>query len=411
MPFLWFIFFLVSGVYAYRHPNFAALPIIAALPAYVARTRLFGLPTTLLEAVLLGSFLGFAAARCKNLNKLYRQSPFFYPALALLAIAAVSTFVAPDFNAALGIWRAYFLEPILILPLFAATLRQEHGRLWLFRLLAAVAVSVSLIAILQALGLLPIVAPWQRELRATSIFPFPNAVGLFLGPLIPFFAALAVYAKQGRLIFALTAVLSFLGILTSETEAAVGGALLALLLLVFLTGKKLRLAAIAFLILITAVFAANTDARQTLIQKLSFQDWSGTVRRVMWRETVAMLRTRPIFGAGLSGYPRAVAPFHPDKKVEIFQYPHSVFLNVWSELGVAGIAVGVWIMWVFCRTLGLKKRDETRHLRLAAGLAMLALLIHGLVDVPYFKNDLALLTWFLLILPWAARQNETKKII
>jgi hypothetical protein len=32
--------------------------------------------------------------------------------------------------------------------------------------------------------------------------------------------------------------------------------------------------------------------------------------------------------------------------------------------------------------------------------AMTAILVHGLVDTPYFKNDLAMMFWLILIIPW-----------
>jgi hypothetical protein len=34
-------------------------------------------------------------------------------------------------------------------------------------------------------------------------------------------------------------------------------------------------------------------------------------------------------------------------------------------------------------------------------LALVAVIVHGLVDVPYFKNDLSLEFWTLLALSWA----------
>ena len=34
-------------------------------------------------------------------------------------------------------------------------------------------------------------------------------------------------------------------------------------------------------------------------------------------------------------------------------------------------------------------------------MALVAVVIHGLIDVPYFKNDLSLEFWILLALTWA----------
>lgn len=130
-----------------------------------------------------------------------------------------------------------------------------------------------------------------------------------------------------------------------------------------------------------------------LVQKLAFQTWSGSVRLSQYRETWALLRDHPIRGAGLAGYPQAIAPYHEDPRVEIFLYPHNVLLAVWVELGLAGLLVFLVMLYQFFRTV-----LTAYGLRLTAAsiAAMLVLLIHGLVDVPYFKNDLALLFWVII---------------
>jgi uncharacterized ion transporter superfamily protein YfcC len=48
--------------------------------------------------------------------------------------------------------------------------------------------------------------------------------------------------------------------------------------------------------------------------------------------------------------------------------------------------------------LALKNHDQFSWLILGLILTMLAVIIHGIVDVPYFKNDLAILFWLWLAL-------------
>jgi O-antigen ligase len=94
-----------------------------------------------------------------------------------------------------------------------------------------------------------------------------------------------------------------------------------------------------------------------------------------------MLADRPIQGAGLGAYPTVIKPYHKATWMEIFQYPHNILLNLWSETGLLGILAFTWMCFTWFR---LSK------LRLPLLLPLIAILIHGLVDVPYFKNDLAL---------------------
>jgi O-antigen ligase len=95
---------------------------------------------------------------------------------------------------------------------------------------------------------------------------------------------------------------------------------------------------------------------------------------------------------------------------EIYMYPHNIFLNFWSELGLLGALLFSWIIAKFLwqsSTLYLKEKNF-----LALGLcgAMLVILIHGLVDVPYFKNDLSVLFWILIALLGSLNLNAKTKI-
>ena len=157
-------------------------------------------------------------------------------------------------------------------------------------------------------------------------------------------------------------------------------------------------------------------------------DLSGQIRRQQWTETWQMLKDgRLITGAGLSGYQKAVEPFHQKgifvknddpnwlrkvlwnkeyrdsvwQPVEIYFYPHNIVFNFWSELGFFGLLVFVWLigkqLFLSFRAT-LKDKNRERFLILGAGTAMTAIIVHGLVDVPYFKNDLSLIFWTIIAL-------------
>ncbi|MCH8049550.1 hypothetical protein IH979_02465, partial [Patescibacteria group bacterium] len=79
---------------------------------------------------------------------------------------------------------------------------------------------------------------------------------------------------------------------------------------------------------------------------------------------------------------------------------HNIFLNIWSELGILGLLAFFWLAFYTIRTIQIHRDDA---LKLAAFAALATMVIHGLVDVPYFKNDLAVMTWLLLAIisaPW-----------
>jgi len=106
--------------------------------------------------------------------------------------------------------------------------------------------------------------------------------------------------------------------------------------------------------------------------------------------------------------------------VEIYMYPHNIFLNFWSELGLLGVLLFIWLIgkYLFISlklTLALSREKKAeKYLILGLLSAMITIVVHGLVDVPYFKNDLAVMFWILFALLGFLNFNyhqteETKK--
>ncbi|OGF20423.1 hypothetical protein A2Y83_02870 [Candidatus Falkowbacteria bacterium RBG_13_39_14] len=456
-----------------------------------------------------------AASGVRNDAEIFQflRGKFTLPIFLFLLSATISVFVSPDKRAAIGIWKAYFIEPILFLIVFLDIFRKEtkprlcgHDAVILtpplrgkdpmargvspFHFTASAlsipALYISLFAIYQKFtGFLVPAEYWQPGYhRVTSFFSYPNAIGLLLAPIViillgtsfshflkgGFLSAVlaerGIFLRENRkqllktLFFASTALLALLAIIFAKSEGAIIALIVGGFIFLFCcrdgaparhechsggcsvstVGRKLKIAALSLLILAASSSAAiyfnygkqwnelfnNTNIFEldsacskiagdssncrllacSIYQKLTLQDYSGTLRRNMWKETIEMLRDRPILGAGLAGYQQTVAPYHKMDFVEVYLYPHNIILNFWSETGLLGLIAFIWLLAVFFASaipllykegLGVVKvphfpKEETGVV--AALLAsMSVLLIHGLVDVPYFKNDLAILFW------------------
>lgn len=272
----------------------------------------------------------------------------------------------------------------------------------------AAASVVSIWAIIGYLGNWGIPHPWNIPIsagrRAVGPFGFPNAVALFVTPIGALMAArLATFCQEGLkqlhlrwkewLPFFGTLMLVIAALVTARSDGGLG-ALAFVIMLSFLTFRVGR-----WLVLLGAVGAgagliALPGIREALIKEVTFQGWSGKVRLFIWRESWAMLKDHWFFGAGFGGYPTVFDAYHKARFIEIFQYPHTILFNFWTETGLLGIVafVSLIVTWV-------KHSLKAQTLVLLAPL--IAILVHGLVDVPYFKNDLALLffifIWFVVI--------------
>lgn len=390
---------------AWRNLNLALSLLIALLPAYLLRLHLGPLPTTLLELLTLSVSMVWLIKTRPTLASIKNAfNGITLPVVGLIVAATIGIIVAPDHLAAIGVWRAYFIEPLLV---FAMVRTRFDGDDWkrTFTFLTVTTGVIALVAIGQWLTGLGIPAPWDVERRATSIFDFPNAVGLFVAPLVVAFAAQAWTHRDAlRRRFIIAAILGLVAIVLAQTEAALvaipaGLAVFALMTPTISTQTKKRLALGAVGLVLVAL--AVTPIRE----KLLLHDYSGLVRRSQWSETLTMLADRPLFGAGLSGYGSALPPYHDATLYEIFQYPHNIALNIWTELGLLGLASFCFLAIVLLRH-AWRYRNNPNTLIAFAALATMT--VHGLVDVPYFKNDLSMLTFFFVAMLFASSKTYAK---
>lgn len=432
--------------------EWAVMLMLAALPAYLIRFKAFSLPFTLLELMILISFavwflfhtefLNFVRGRYgfKNFkeNRSKRKKyPFGIEICLLLIVSYVAVVVAGFSDSALGIWKAYFFEPVLVFVLILNVFREENKILWP---LVISALAISLLAVWQKFtGVWIFNEFWAaaETRRVTSFFGYPNAVGLYLGPLILIMIGwLASRIKSSRRLLAegligLTAILSILAIYFAKSRGALLGVLAGFIIFGLLVNKKARIATIVVLAILTIGIAVSQPIRHKAYDKVIYNK-SWQIRQAQWAETWEMLKGGKIItGAGLANYKKSITPYHTEgifyndgtdpefhrwtvwnaeyrarawQPLEIYLYPHNIFLNFWTELGLAGLLLFIWIIGKYfyvgikMQSAGQKTRDgpENRYLILGLVCAMVVIVIHGLVDVPYFKNDLAIMFWVFL---------------
>ncbi|HCC83423.1 TPA: hypothetical protein DEP96_01075 [Candidatus Uhrbacteria bacterium] len=400
------ILFTSFAILTWRNFRFALTLFCGLFPLYLLRFSLGPLPTTALEVLILILLTIWLVQKhfLHNQHLVLPNSKGWRLALIfLLACAFFAAAHAPNVFAALGILKAYYLEPAFILLLTLSTFKKPTDWASAFTALVASAVIVALLGLFQYISGLGFPLAWLAEHRVTSVFDFPNAVGLFLAPILamlivalvnppPVMGELGGGLKVKRklaLIGSAAAIL--LAIILAKTEAAIVAIPIALLITLLLSKAKPTIKGVSLFVFSLALIGAL--AIPQIRTKIFLNDVSGTARTQMWHETLSMLRDQPLQGAGLSGFPSVITPYHDGSYFEIFQYPHNIFLNIWVELGLPGLLAFFIISYLILKTL---YSHRTNPMSLALLAAFFTILIHGLVDVPFFKNDLAMLTAFLL---------------
>lgn len=390
---------------------------IASLPWYVIRFNVANIPLTLVEVIA-----WLSIGLWVMLRLLRRQSWHFKPiprwtwlAIVWLVAAAVGVLISPDIKAALGIFKAYFVLPVMFAAMLYHLIDTPKK---LYLVLCALVISALQIAIL-------CLTQWgfnwpdfaHQELaqgRSSAVFNSANAVGLAVGPVIAIISAFLLFkrplSKQRLAGGWLVVCCLLLGLYTSRSDGATVAVIGVYLVLVlgyvfnqtrhhFKHLSSLSLGLLTIYALSTILYMGWFNHPPTVANPYTRPNFTTlTIRQCTWQGAWASLQHSPLMGNGLAGFSQAYLK-HATCDAEPFVYPHNIILNVWTELGLAGLVVWLMISAVWLTTAAelIRANDHTwSWLGWAVMTALCYWLIHGLVDVPYFKNDLSMMWWIIL---------------
>jgi O-Antigen ligase len=387
-----------------RYPVTLSLAAIscAAAPAYTVRWHVGPLPTTLLEACILLTTAAFLIETAVQRGAIVWRTPFTVPAILFIIAGALDVIFAPDRRAALGLYRAYLLEPVaffIVLVTVVRTLRHAY------LIVLGLAIGALAVGLPNAVVVLDAGLHHRLDLSGTPpvvIYQTANAVALFLLPVIAVAAGVAAYTtgrvRAAAVAFLVISLPCFLLTLSRGGFLSLAAVVLALAL----THRR-RIAYLALVAVAGAAFALIPPISKRLAYELNFTDPHNTLvgRIPLWQATMELLRHYPIFGAGLSGFETRLGPFWNATHIDRFIYPHNILLNFWVSTGILGVVAFAWLLLHAFRTSWTGWRSGEHGwapLHLGVFLALIGIVVHGLVDVPYFKNDLSLEFWVLLAL-------------
>jgi len=243
--------------------------------------------------------------------------------------------------------------------------------------------------------------------RLKGFYSSANYLAMYLSPLLVLSLSLFLFTKKRIYRLALSAAIGLMAVavyLTCSYGAFLG--LLAALIFwgLFLLKRKKSFGWAAPVFLVVVLFLAlqaPTDKFQGFLD-LSYPSLKS--RLAIWQSALEIAKDHSLVGIGpgmFQAYYLAYQPrFEPYPEWAAPQ-PHNLWLAFWLQTGLIGLVGFIWLLIGFFRKtaqyLGSNKK-EIRFLGLILGGAMLVVLIHGLVDTTYWKNDLAVLFWLVIAL-------------
>jgi O-antigen ligase len=396
-----------------------ALPAAAAVAVVIARKPIAGLQLALLAiplefasiavggqiAMRITELLLLATAGAALVHwALSEERPDVPPALMAIAglclVVALSYAVADDrliVTKILAMWSAFTVVGVL-----AANAPTSE----LHRVLVCLAVGGGIA------GFIAVGGGTDQELlrggvaasnRAQGSFAQPNVLAFFLALAIP---PAVVLASRGdswlRAFMALMAVGAIWGLMLSLSRTGLVGTLLALcVLLLWPPFRRVAVIGLAALTLFTMFnFEAIERSHEVSVvsERLATLGRTSAVqrdpRRQIWSEAPRMVAERPLLGVGAGNFSTAGVTYGlVDNTGMPYLHAHNVALTFAVELGVAGLLLLLWLLWLVAgmalRATRQRWDPETGPLGLSVAASMVAAAVTSLGDYPPGTNAIA----------------------
>jgi O-antigen ligase len=374
-------------------PAVVSLVAILAIPAYQLHISIGAIQTNGLDAVLFLAAIVLLALT-KDVKSAALPKRIWVPTAVLLLAAVVGCGIAPDNLSALGILKSWFILPIFFgYSLWKSQVAPQHLRQSL--------IATGTVAALYAIGNFIATDAWtdyEGVERAIGFFTQPNYLALFLVPLATLAAASLrqLTSKQERLLTVLALISMLVAITLSYSRAGILTIVATIPLIALVQyGWKQCVASITLgVVIFIGAYASIPAFQKRFASILDTKSQTTSRTRVeITQASMNMLEAHPFAGIGLGGYQDAYQDYQvPEALEKDVLHPHNVYLAFWTQSGILGLIAFLTI----CAFAFVRKLTSTSIEVKAAALAGMSILLVGLFDTAYWKNDLSVVFWVLI---------------
>ena len=455
---------LISGLSAlailsYKKIDLALGIVILTLPFYLIRLEILSIPTTVLELMIYVVFLVWiigkikparivsqsdaggeqrakskktfsfvilnlpacSVGRFQNLftfrfikrvrrifsNRSRNKFGMTIPIFLILLGCVISIIVSPNKQVGFGILKGWFIDPLLLFLIISDVVKTKKQ---IIKILSFLAISGIIVAVIGLFYYFFNELTYDGRLKA--FFLSPNHLAMYLAP--AGIIALGLFLNFKKYLYFLSFIICSIVIFLTYSYGAWMGFGAGVLFLIFFFQKKIAWRKKILLLIIAALFLSifffsqrNTEKFQNLA---NFSRSSFESRIIIWKSSAAILKDHPFLGIGPGNFQN----FYLDYQKKFPPYlewavpqPHNLFLAFYLQCGLLGLIGFLWLLFLFFKKGFHYLLTAGCRLPIAAIAAvMICILIHGLVDTPYWKNDLAIIFWIVIGLMKIIQDSE-----
>ncbi len=320
----------------------------------------------------------------------------------------LSTFLSGNSLVSWGIVKSWFLVPLILFFLAWQVIEKEK----INRIFMAYFFSAFFVALISCGYYLANFLTYDN--RLAGIFNSPNYLAMYLAPAIVIFIFQKNKVKSGYFLFFVPIVMV---LFLTYSYSAWFSILTSLIILVLIKNKNISKKIAIIGIIILALFLSQLNNKK-MIDLLTANSRSSLASRMMiWKASVKIIEDNFIFGIGPGNFQKTYLEyqkFYPPYLEWAVPHPNNLYLTWWLYGGIMGMVGFLGLAFFFLRDVSREvhpmeypamrdnftkqnlfhrvKKEPNDVLFVALGI-MLIILIHGIFDTTYFKNDLAIIFW------------------
>ena len=358
---------------------------ILMLPFYLLKVSFFGIPSNAFEVLAFFCLIWFLIQSRSFKIALSDYRTYFIPIGVIMVGLLFSTLFNGSYRIGFGIIKGWFAIPLLFAWVAVETLKAKE----IFRALYASSFVVTVVSLLHF-----ILGRITYDGRLEAIYNSPNYLAMYLAPAVVigiwFWTDNKKYYNLSLVLIVFSLYLTF----SYATWMAVFLAIAAGFVFEkreFFRNKKIAL--ILVLILAAFLFQLGTSKMDSLLKMEERSSFSSRI--MIWSSAAKIISDNPIWGIGPGNFQNKYLEYQkhfPPYLEWAVPQPHNIFLAFWLQAGFLGLAGFVSLLFLWFKELW---RGSKREIQMISGSIMIYILLHGLVDTTYFKNDLAVVFWLI----------------
>lgn len=376
-------------------------------PVYLIKFSVFDVPLNLLDILILFTITVWTYENrlifFKKIKKsLKKTSSILFPVFLILFGLFVSALLGENFLRELGIIKSWFLLPIT----FGFIIFNETQKInTVKKILNALFFSSFFISIISLFYLLFDKLTYDGRLSAFYLSPNHLAMILVPGFLIGFWEAVKnKEINTFKLIYLLPILLV---LFFTHSYGAWISLTISCFLILSLTHKKI----ILFLILVLFIFLILERDSSKFNAIFNHQEQSSLDSRfVIWQVSKKIISDNWLWGIGPGNFQEKYLEYQkyfPPYPQWAVPQPHNLFLAFWLQTGLLGLFGFLYLIFSWStkkiKILIFSKDFYKKKFSLIMLTTIFATILHGLIDTPYWKNDLSLVFWSIIYLGLSLR--------